>query len=179
MEAYPTNVSQGGDDLMEMRNMARSTGSETWNEDVAVLTDYIETNAKALGKVTVMTLNGYIRNGNESIQSQNSITKAMKLQLRQIQEGAGIATPFTTNQGKRPSWTPTPEMVEAKNEAIGSLEDWLSVIPAGAEAYHTTFGLRKNADGSKKTEWADVRELVTSVLYDRMEANFYQSVRSD
>ncbi len=94
MEAYPTNVSQGGDDLMEMRKMARSTGSETWNEDVAVLTDYIETNAKALGKVTVMTLNGYIRSGNESIQSQNSITKAMKLQLRQIQDGAGITTPL-------------------------------------------------------------------------------------
>ena len=179
MEAYPTNVSQGGDDLMEMRNMARSNGSETWNEDVAVLTDYIETNATALGKVTVMTLNGYIRSGSDSVMSQNSITKAMKLQLKQIQEHAGIATPFTTNQGKRPSWTPTPEMVEAKNEAIGSLENWLSVIPAGAEAYHTTFGLRKNADGSKKTEWADVRELVTSVLYDRMEANFYQSVRSD
>ena len=73
MEAYPTNVSQGGDDLMEMRNMARSNGSETWNEDVAVLTDYIETNAKALGKVTVMTLNGYIRSGSDSVMSQNSI----------------------------------------------------------------------------------------------------------
>ena len=60
--------------------MARSNGSETWNEDSATLVEYIEMNEASLDTFTVLTLQDYLSEGNRTISRQHSITKAIKMQ---------------------------------------------------------------------------------------------------
>lgn len=163
--------------------MAKSNGSETWNEDQATVLEYIETNAERLDTMVVASLQDYLSEGNRTISRQNSITKAMKMQLATIARvtNGDIANPMASQQGKRASFTLSEAEQTDKDETVYHISE----VDGGINVFlgkrlltlFDKFNGRTNDDGSKKTEWSDLTEMFMASIGDRVDVNFNNEVK--
>ena len=163
--------------------MARSNGSETWNEDSATLVEYIEMNEASLDTFTVLTLQDYLSEGNRTISRQNSITKAIKMQLatiERISKGA-ISNPMASQQGKRASFTLTDDEQATKDAEVYHIT---SVDGGGVNVFlgarildlFDKFNGRTNADGSKMTRFASLEDAFMASMGARVDKNYNTQV---
>ena len=163
--------------------MAKSNGSDTWNEDQATVLEYIETNEGKLDTMTVLQLQDYLSEGNRTISRQNSITKAIKMQLATITRvtNGDIVNPMASQQGKRASFALSDDEQADKDENVYNItevEGGINVfIGKRTHSLMDKFNGRTNDDGSKKTEWVDLTEMVMATTFERVDENFNKEVK--
>ena len=163
--------------------MAKSNGSDTWNEDQATVLEYIETNEGKLDTMTVLQLQDYLSEGNRTISRQNSITKAIKMQLATITRvtNGDIVNPMASQQGKRASFALSEDEQARKDETVYHISE----VDGGINVFmgqsllslFDKFNGRTNDDGSKKTEWVDLVEVFMATIGERTDANFNREVK--
>ena len=163
--------------------MAKSNGSDTWNEDQATVLEYIETNEGKLDTMTVLQLQDYLSEGNRTISRQNSITKAIKMQLATITRvtNGEIANPMASQQGKRASFALSEAEQADKDETVYHISE----VDGGINVFmgerlltlFDKFNGRTNDDGSKKTEWDSLTEMFMASVGDRVDVNFNKEVK--
>tara|TARA_Y100001937_G_C7104222_1_gene324080 strand:+ start:134 stop:643 length:510 start_codon:yes stop_codon:yes gene_type:complete len=164
--------------------MAKSNGSDTWNEDQATVLEYIETNEGKLDTMTVLQLQDYLSEGNRTISRQNSITKAIKMQLATITRvtNGEIANPMASMQGKRASFTLSEAEQTDKDEnvyCVTPVEGGGVNLFLGERVldYYDKFNGRTNDDGSKMTRFPSIEAMIHASLGERIDKNFNAEVK--
>ena len=153
----------------------------TWKEDTEMIVDYCNEYADVIGEFTIAMLENQIAEGNRVISRQNSITKAVKANLSAIERVHGIASPFVSNQGKRPSMVLTDEEEATRPYTIATNEDGNTVLTLTPE-FHTLFTKyyrMKNDDGSsiESTGYRTNENLLTRVLLSEVESNWLAGIK--
>ena len=153
----------------------------TWKEDTEMIVDYCNEYADVIGEFTIAMLENQIAEGNRVISRQNSITKAVKANLSAIERVHGIASPFVSNQGKRPSMVLTDEEEATRPYTIATNEDGDTVLILTPE-FHTLFTKyyrMKNDDGSsiESTGYRTNENLLTRVLLSEVESNWLAGIK--
>ena len=153
----------------------------TWKEDTEMIANYCNDYADVIGEFTVAMLQEQISEGNRVISRQNSITKAVKANLSAIERVHGIASPFVSNQGKRPSLVLTDEEEATRPYSMETNEDGNTVLTLTPEfhSFFTKYYRMKNDDGSsiESTGYGTNENLLTRVLLNEVEANWLAGIK--
>ena len=153
----------------------------TWKEDTEMIADYCNQYADVIGEFTVAMLQEQISEGNRLISKQNSITKAVKASLSAIERVHGIASPFVSNQGKRPSLVLTDDEEATRPYSMETNEDGYTVLTVSPDflTFFNKFYRMKNDDGSsiESPGYGTNENLLTRVLLNEVESNWLAGIK--